>query len=225
MTKISRIVIAVIVVLSILGGGLASAEEYRLGPGDVLSISVWGFEELSAGSSLARLNSLGGLTEGFIVRPDGKISFPLIGDVSASGLSVSQFNGSITQALQEYLNNPKVTVNIIKFRTTRVYVLGEVNKPGMCELEKSHKMLDAIGMAGGYTQYAAKKSVYIIRSGRTDQPIKINLLQLLKNGDMTQNYTLAEGDVVYLTSNNKMNFAQDIVPLIMGAYDIKHYND
>jgi len=161
-----------------------------------------------------------GTESGIMIRPDGKISFPLVGEVTAAGLTTSQFTDLITKVLREYVNEPKVTVNVVKFRTTRVYALGEVVRPGMYELDKNHNLLDAIGIAGGYTQYAAKKLVFVLRNGKTEQPLKINLLRLLKEGDMSQNVPLGEGDVVYITSSGKLDFARDILPFIYGAYYI-----
>jgi polysaccharide biosynthesis/export protein len=204
----------------IIGANAAQAEEYRLGPGDVLSINVWGVD-LVQGQVVTKTDNLAG----YLVSPDGKISFPMIGEITASGLTTSQLTNAVTQALKEYLNDPKVSVNIVKLRTTRVYVLGEVNKPGMYELEKLHNVLDAIGIAGGYTKYAAKKSIFILRGGRPEKPIKVNLLKLLREGDMSQNYSLNDGDVVYLNDSGKMDFARDILPILTGGYYVNQvYN-
>jgi polysaccharide biosynthesis/export protein len=231
MQKILKALITAVLLLVILGGGLATAEEYRLGPGDVLSISIWGLEDvvnppMANGTSISSVSPVpridAAAVNGFVIRPDGKISFPLVGEVTAAGLTVGQFTGVITQALKEYINDPKVTVNIARLRTTRVYVLGEVFRPGMYELDKQHNLLDAVGIAGGYTQYAAKKSVFVLRSGKSDQPLKINLLKLLREGDMSQNVLLSEGDVVYLTSSGKMDFARDVLPFLTGAYYVGH---
>jgi len=223
MQRILKALIAAVLFLSILGGGLATAEEYRLGPGDVLSISVWGMSDLTVNTQVSSLTQVAkpeGTESGIMIRPDGKISFPLVGEVTAAGLTTSQFTDLITKVLREYVNEPKVTVNVVKFRTTRVYALGEVVRPGMYELDKNHNLLDAIGIAGGYTQYAAKKLVFVLRNGKTEQPLKINLLRLLKEGDMSQNVPLGEGDVVYITSSGKLDFARDILPFIYGAYYI-----
>ena len=160
-----------------------------------------------------------------IVRPDGKVAFPLAGELTAAGLSPAQFTAALTQALSEYIKDPKVAVNIVKFRTTRVYVLGEVNKPGMYEIDRQHKLLDAIGMAGGYTRYAAKKAVFLIHNGQSASPIRINLQKLLKEGDMSQNYALTEGDVVFLSDNGKLDFARDVLPFLTGTYYITHFDE
>ena len=128
---------------------------------------------------------------------------------------------ALTTGLSKYLIDPKVTVNIVKYRTTRVYVMGAVLKPGMFEIERQHNLLDAIGLAGGYTKDAAKKKVFIIHKDQKEEPIKANLWNLLNKGDMTQNYALNEGDVVYLTSNNRIDFAKDILPFLAGTYYIE----
>jgi len=230
MKNISKQLIFVMVWVFILSGGLVKAEEYKLGPGDVLDISVWGHDELSvsqeAGTTVASSNgSSVSVPHGLLIRPDGKISFPLAGEITAAGLTTGQLTEVLNQGLSEYLVNPKVTVNVVKFRTTRVYVLGEVPKPGMYELDKQHNLLDAIGVAGGYTQYAAKKEVLLVRNGQSGYPPqKINLLRLLKTGDMSQNVPLNEGDVVYLSSSGKVDFARDILPFMTGAYYLGHTN-
>lgn len=195
----------------ILPTSSAFAQDYRLGAGDVLNISVWGYEELQ-------------LLE-LIVRPDGKIAFPLVGEVLVDGKSTAELTASLTTGLSEYVKDPKVTVNVHKFRTTRVYVLGQVQKPGLYEIEKQHNLLDAIGMAGGYTKDAAKKKIQIIRKDNTGKPIKANLVNLLSKGDMTQNYVLHNGDVVFLSDNGRIDFAKDILPWVSAAYQVTEMQD
>lgn len=182
------------------------AQEYLLQAGDVLNISVWGNEELQL--------------EGIAVRPDGKVSFPLAGEIEASGLTPAAFTNSITLSLGEYVKDPRVTVNILKYHTTRVYVLGEVVKPGVYELEKQHNLIDAISAASSYNKEAAKKKVFIIRKDSQDKPIRANLLNLLEKGDMTQNYALNEGDIVFLSNNGRIDFAREILPWISAVYQI-----
>jgi len=186
--------------------GWTSRALYRLGPGDVLAINVWGFDELEQ--------------KELIIRPDGKIAFPLVGELAAAGLTPEELAETLTKGLSLYIKEPLVTVNVAKFRTTRVYVLGEVTKPGMYGIDREHRLLDAIGAAGGYTKYAAKRKVSIIRQNNIDQPIRVNLLDLLTKGDISQNHVLQEGDVVYLTKNNRIDFAKDILPWISAAYQI-----
>lgn len=184
----------------------AQPDEYKLGPGDVISVGVWGYEDLK--------------NEELVIRPDGKLSFPLAGELNVQGMTAGELTTVLTTKLGNYVIDPNVTVNIAKFRTTRVYVLGEVTKPGMYELEKQHNLLDAIGMAGSYTKRAAKKEIFIIHKENVDKPQKVNLLKLLKNGDVSQNVSLNEGDVVYLTSNGKITFATDVLPWITAVYQV-----
>lgn len=186
----------------------AHAAEYRLQPGDVLGIDVWGYDEFIKNGT----NS----SAGIMIRPDGKLAFSVAGELQASGLTAAELTGLITEKLAGYMIAPKVSINIIKFHTTRIYVLGEVNKPGLYEIDKQHNLLDAIGMASGYTKEAAKKNIFIIRKG--DGPLKANLFQLLKKGDVTQNFALEDGDVVYLSSNGRIDFAKDIMPWITAGY-------
>jgi polysaccharide export outer membrane protein len=210
MKKVTGIIIAFLLLASTLSSE-ALAEDYRLSTGDVLSISVWGYDDLQA--------------QEYIVRTDGKIQYPLAGDIQVAGVSPVELNKNLTLVLSDYINNPKVTVNVVKFHTTRIYVLGEVASPGMYEIEKQHNLLDAIGMAGSYTKNAAKKNVFIIRKDQTGKPLKANLLNLIRQGDMTQNYALNEGDVVYLTSNGRISFAADILPWISATYQLNRMNN
>jgi len=181
---------------------VAGAEDYKLAAGDVLSIGVWGFEDLQ-GKEL-------------VVRPDGKVNFPLVGEVQAAGMSGAELTTQLTTGLSEYVKNPQVTVNVFKFHTTRVYVLGMVAKPGMYELQKQHNLLDAVGAAGSYTNEAAKKRVVIIRKDQIGSPIKVNLMDIWEKGDMTQNYALGDGDVVYLADNGQINIAS----IVASAYQL-----
>jgi polysaccharide export outer membrane protein len=235
---------------------MIQSDTYRLGAGDSLVISVWGYQELESSEKTP-----------LIIRPDGKFSFPLVGEVTAAGLTPHELTEKMTARLGEYLKDPQVSVNVAKFRTmplvrefnatgitlaeltgaitaaiketigearltaqlvkfgvTRVYVLGEVTKPGLCEVEKEHNVLDAIGAAGGFTKGANCRRVYLVRKGQTKQYTEIDLDRMLKKGDLRQNVTLSEGDVVYF-ARNRINFAQDILPFITSLYYINHFNN
>lgn len=209
--------IALLFACSLAISGIAHAEEYIMCPGDQLDITVLGHEDIST-----VITTPGGK---YIVRPDGKLSFPLIGEVDITGQTIAQFTQILEQRLSEYLVNPQVTVNIAQLGTTRVYVLGEVNKPGLYELTKSHKLLDAIGAANGFTKDAAKKKVFLVHKDHKGEPIKLNLNNILKKGDVSQNYTLVEGDLLYLTSNGRIDFAKDILPFISSAYMVSEIQD
>ena len=190
-----------------------TVNDYVLHSGDVLSINVYGYPELSFPSM--------GQPEGITIRPDGKITYPFLGEIVAQGMTTREFSQLLTGKLESLYVNPTVSVNIVRLGTERVYVLGEVNQPGSYELDKSRNLLDAIGAAKGWTKNAAKTKVYVIRKNQKGEaPLKVNLMTLLKEGDTSKNYPLQQGDIVYLTENHRIDFAQDIVPLINAAYMI-----
>lgn len=189
----------------------AAADEYAMVPGDELNIQVVEHEELSNGGKNPNT---------YIVRPDGTVSFPLAGELDTKGKTIEIFTAELEDRLARYIVNPKVSVNISKLGTTRVYVFGEVKMPGLYELPKSHCVLDAIGAAQGFTRDTAKKNIFLIHKHHTGDPIKINLNNLLKKADMSQNYELSEGDLIYMTRSGRIDFARDILPFISGTYMI-----
>ena len=192
------------------------ANDYLMSPGDKLNITVLGHEDIS---------SKGTPNTTYIVRPDGKVSFPLIGEIDSNGMTIDSFTHNLQARLAEYLVQPQVTVNIAELGTTRVYVFGEVNKPGLYELTKSHDVLDAVGIANGFTKDAAKKKVFLVRRNKPNEAITVNLNNILKKGDLSQNYTLAEGDLLYLTSNGRIDFSRDIMPFVSAAYMVDRINN
>jgi len=117
---------------------VAAADDYIMTPGDQLQIYVLGHPDLSS--------TRGNTDMAYIVRPDGKLNFPLVGEIDVNGLTVYEFTNLLTKELSEYIINPKITVNVAKLGTTRVFVLGEVKNQGMHELTKSHRVLDALGL-------------------------------------------------------------------------------
>ncbi len=198
---------------------VAVAAEYIMTPGDQLQIYVLGHPDISS----TRANS----DSSYTVRPDGKLNFPLVGEIDINGLTVFEFTQLLTKELSEYIINPKITVNVAKLGTTRVFVLGEVRNQGMHELSKSHRVLDALGAAGGFTQKAAKKDIYLVRNaGKDGENVqKLNILNYMKKGDVTQNVVLQEGDCLFLTSNHKVTLA-DVLLIANRAtdtwYDVKY---
>ena len=196
--------------------GTACAEEYYMRPGDELNIVVTQQQDL--GNSSTNQSP-------FVVRPDGNVSFPLVGEIHAEGLTVSQFTDVLQQGLSRYIVDPDVSVNISKLGRVRVYVFGEVKKPGAVELEKGHTVIDAIGAAQGFTRDTAKKKIFLIHQDQPKSLIPINLNNMLKTGDMSQNVTLREGDILYLTKNHRIDFARDIAPIFSSIYMITEAKD
>lgn len=193
-----KYLLAVVLGLALTFCGAAAAEEYIMTPGDQLQIYVLGHPDIS--STRANTDSA------YTVRPDGKLNFPLVGEIDVNGLTVYEFTQLLTKELSEYIINPKITVNVAKLGTTRVFVMGEVSKQGMHELTKSHRVLDALGAAGGFTQKAAKKNIFLVRNaGKPGENVQqLNILNYMKKGDMSQNVVLQEGDCLFLTSNHKL---------------------
>lgn len=196
--------------------GTACAEEYYMRPGDELNIVVTQQQDLGNSSSNQ---------SPFVVRPDGNVSFPLVGEIHAEGMTVSQFTDVLQQGLARYIVDPDVSVNISKLGRVRVYVFGEVRKPGAVELERGHTVIDAIGAAQGFTRDTAKKKIFLIHQDQPKSLIPINLNNMLKTGDMSQNVTLREGDILYLTKNHRIDFARDIAPIFSSIYIITEAKD
>lgn len=196
--------------------GTACAEEYYMRPGDELNIVVTQQQDLGNSSSNQ---------SPFVVRPDGNVSFPLVGEIHAEGMTVSQFTDVLQQGLSRYIVDPDVSVNISKLGRVRVYVFGEVKKPGAVELEKGHTVIDAIGAAQGFTRDTAKKKIFLIHQDQPKSLIPINLNNMLKTGDMSQNVTLREGDILYLTKNHRIDFTRDIAPILSSFYLVTEAKD
>ena len=213
MLKTSILVLAAV---TALWTGTACAEEYYMRPGDELNIVVTQQQDL--GNSSTNQSP-------FVVRPDGNVSFPLVGEIHAEGMTVSQFTNVLQQGLARYIVDPDVSVNISKLGRVRVYVFGEVRKPGAVELEKGHTVIDAIGAAQGFTRDTAKKKIFLIHQDQPKSLIPINLNNMLKTGDMSQNVTLREGDILYLTKNHRIDFARDIAPIFSSIYMITEAKD
>lgn len=208
--------IIALALMTALVSGTAWAEDYTMRPGDELNIVVTQQAELG--------NSSTNQTP-FVVRPDGTVSFPLVGIIHAEGMTVSQFTDVLQQGLSQYIVNPDVSVNITKLGRMRVYVFGEVRKPGAVELEKGHTIIDAIGAAEGFTRDTAKKKIYLIHQDQPKSLIPINLNNMLKTGDMSQNLVMREGDILYLTKNHRIDFARDIAPIFSSLYLITETKD
>jgi polysaccharide biosynthesis/export protein len=125
-----------------------SANEFLLGPEDVLEIVVWRNQDLS---------------RQVVVRPDGMISMPLIGDVPAAGLTTDQLAARIAKRLKDYKENPTVSVSLKEVNSYNIFVLGEVAKPGKYQLKSYTTILQAISLAGGFTPFASKNKLQIVR--------------------------------------------------------------
>jgi polysaccharide export outer membrane protein len=154
-------------------------EAYRIGPEDLLQVSVWKNEAL---------------TRTVPVRPDGKISLPLVNDVQAAGLTALELRELLTRKLAEYMPNPEVSVIVSDIRSFKVSVIGEVIKPGRYELKSWTTVLDILAMAGGFTQFASRSKIVILHpEGATMKRIPFNYNRIA--GEQ-ENFYLRNGDIV-----------------------------
>ena len=162
---------------------LAPVVDYIIGPDDVLAVNVWKEPELS---------------RSVIVRPDGKISLPLVGELYVAGLTAWQAQDTIAQHLKEYLEHPKVTVIVQETKSQRFNVVGEVQKPGSFEFGHPVTILDAIALAGGLRDFAQSKKMYVIRiaANGAREKIRINYNDLLKGKPSAQDIVLRSHDTV-----------------------------
>jgi polysaccharide export outer membrane protein len=157
--------------------------DYLIGPEDALEIMVWKNDVLS------RIVT---------VRPDGKISFPLIGDIEAVGLTPIQLRDRIVVRLKEYMENPVVTVIVQQINSYVIYLMGEIVKPGKYQLKSNTTVLQALTLAGGFTQFASRNKIVIFRReyGRTsDTKIKISYDDIISGGRF-ENIILKPGDTI-----------------------------
>jgi polysaccharide biosynthesis/export protein len=154
---------------------------YLLGPEDQLRISVWDNKEL---------------TLDLVVRPDGKISMPLIQDVVAEGLTASQLAANIQNSLSAFIVNPEVTVIVLQVNAPKYYIIGYVARPGTYPLRSDTSVLQALALAGGLTQYASPRKIKLIRATRGKQEVrKINYYNIIDDGGKG-NYLLKSGDTI-----------------------------
>lgn len=155
---------------------------YVIGSQDVLDISVWKEAEL---------------TRTVPVRPDGKISLPLLNDVQATGLTPTQLAESITTSLKKFVTDPQVTVIVAQINSQRVYIMGEVNRAGAYPLLPDMTFLQALSSAGGFTQFANLKKIYMFRTENGKQvKYPFNYKDVISGKRPDENVALKAGDTI-----------------------------
>lgn len=155
---------------------------YQVGPSDVLEVFVWKEEELSTTTT---------------VRPDGRISLPLAGELLAAGKTPRQLQAEIEAKLGEYLDLPVVTVMVKEVNSPTISVLGEVKRPGRYLIPQGTTVLDAIAMSGGFTEFAHPGDVVVLRTTSTGtRRIAVDVRRLIKDGDDI--FQLRPGDTVHV---------------------------
>ncbi|MFX0199867.1 MAG: polysaccharide biosynthesis/export family protein [Candidatus Hodarchaeota archaeon] len=157
-------------------------EGYVIGQGDLLEVFVWRNELLS---------------REVVVRPDGKISLPLLQDLQAEGLKVLQLRDQIARMLKEYLDNPRVTVIVRQINSYKVSVLGRVASPGVYPITGKTTLVEAISMAGGFTEWANKRKITVItQQGGKKKKIRVNYKKIVSGKAPLQNIILKRGDTI-----------------------------
>jgi polysaccharide export outer membrane protein len=161
----------------------ASAQDYEIGAGDILEITTWKEPDFSR--------------EGILVRLDGKLTFPLLNDVQAAGLTTLDLKGVIENGLKDYVSNPVVTVNVVQPLSKQFYILGEVQRTGEYPLVKHLTVLQAFALAGGFTEWAAKDEIILLRTeGGKEKLYRIDYKDITKGKDLSQNIKLKADDTI-----------------------------
>ena len=156
--------------------------DYKIGPQDVLTITVWKEPDVSREVP---------------VRPDGKISLPLLNDVDAAGLTPMQLASSLTESLKKFISSPQVTVMVKEINSRRVYVIGEVVRAGTFPLLPKMTVLQIVSSCGGFTQFANPKKIYVLRTKDGKQTkIPFNYKEVVSGKNPEQNIELQPGDTV-----------------------------
>ena len=155
---------------------------YQIGPGDVLSISVWKEE---------------GMQLEVLVRPDGEITFPLAGEIQAGGLTTKALSDVLVEKLKRYIPHPSVTVSVLQSVSNKIYVIGKVNRPGEFTATGYLDVLQALTMAGGLTPYADSDDIKIIRRTKTGSKMKLfDYDEVISGERLDMNIILKAGDTV-----------------------------
>ena len=169
----------------------AGTESYRVGPPDELFVSVLPEPVIERMA---------------VVRPDGFISIDLIGDVQATGRTVSEISADVQQKISRFKRDAAVTVSVVSAQSNSITIFGQVNAPGTFTLQRDTRISEALGMAGGSTIFASKGRIRVIRSLGPKTEIMMVSLSEIQNGDLESNIELAGGDIIVVPANALARF-------------------
>ena len=175
----------IVVLLAAATGPLLAGDVpagYVIGPGDVLSVVFWRDKDLSAEVT---------------VRPDGKITLPLLNDVAALGLTPEELREKVTEAAKKYVEDPNPTIIVKEINSRRVFITGQVEKSGPYALSSSMTVLQLIATAGGLKEFAQRKNITVLRTEQGEQTVyRFNYQDVLDRKNLDQNIELKPGDTV-----------------------------
>ena len=161
----------------------SSKNPYIIGSGDILDITTWKEPDFTR--------------TGLLVRIDGMISFPLLNDIRAAGRTPLELKNEIESKLKAYLSNPHTTISVTSTASKKIYVLGEVVNTGEYELTKQLTVLQAFALAGGFTEWASKKEIILMRREKgKEKIIRVNYKNIVKGKDLSQNVLLKANDTI-----------------------------
>jgi len=182
--RLSWLVAGALLAVSLCGAAnSADTGYYTVQPGDSLAISVWKEPDLASPIVL--------------VRPDGTFSFPLVGQIDARGKNVMELQQTLTDRLKKYISDPVVSVTVQEIKGNKVYVIGQVLKPGEFIVNPRVDVMQALSMAGGTTPFASLGNIIILRrSGTTQTALQFDYKDVAKGNHLQQNIELQSGDIV-----------------------------
>lgn len=177
-----RVCLAACICIAGAGQAYAQQSSYQVKPGDILEISVWKEPDL---------------TREVLVRPDGAFSFPLVGEVDARNKSVSELTKTVSERIARFIADAVVTIAVKQINGNKVYVLGQVNKPGEFIVNPSVNVMQALSMAGGTTPFAATGSIVVLRGrGAQQSALPFRYADVVRGRSLESNIELMSGDVV-----------------------------
>lgn len=188
----------------------AAEQGFILGVGDEIKVTVWKQDDLNR---VLRID------------PSGKVFYPLVGEIDVAGLSAEELRRIITQGLNDYIDNPQVNVDITSFRSRKIYVLGEVNKPGILVMEDSMNIMDVLLQSGGPTRAADQTKIILIRSHPDQIELQsIDIKSLFDTGDKSQMVALQKDDIIYVPPSfvaNVDRFFEHVAKIIYPIAEIE----
>ena len=179
----STVFLTIVIAAASLAASPPDPSTYKIGAGDTLEILTWKEEDFSR--------------EEVLVRTDGMITFPLLNDIQAAGKTPLELKNEIETKLKDFVSNPVVTVTVVRSGSQKFYILGEVVNTGEYDLQKDLTVLQAFALAGGFTEWASKKEIILLRKeDGKEKTIRINYKDIIKGKDFSKNLKLQANDTI-----------------------------